>query len=486
MSDFNLELGLMPVIATPYPVHVLMESGTDAFGITAPGSKIEWILQVEKTGLLSELGFRYSTTLGVSSTVPPPTQRISLQTVDLTTGHATGSIQTSATFTPQHEAIDGPGVTWNGTWQWVNVPSASVVAGQLIAIVIEYSSGTIGPPNSYYNGIILNSSNGIGGNFPYVWAKGSRHTDRLIVGYKVDGRAYGWPIEQLRRPGYNAGEKALRFQFDGEWCDSYRIAGCTWQGQHAGSTGQQYSVRLYDGTTEIARTTVDGDHSHLLGENSLFHTILFDEGTLPTLLPDRPYRLAIAPDVSTTEITLDTYYAASGGDAVAFPGGNQFFLSERDSTSDSWSDSGEARPMIDLIISEWGAPAQEVVGIHLKFTPALNDPYFIQHADDQIERNLIEIPEGINAHEFPGVPIGNAIESYSGWATVEVFKDPDVDFSAEFLIHAEQPIEELKFLRWQPWETGTFQIVFRLRSKEGSSNIILITRYVRILLTGES
>jgi len=59
--------------------------------------------------------------------------------------------------------------------------------------------------------------------------------------------------------------------------------------------------------------------------------------------------------------------------------------------------------------------------------------------------------------------IGNAIESYQGWKTVEVFKGCT-------LLYYERNIELLK---WVSWDYGCFdtteQIVFRMRSKRGSA-----------------
>lgn len=480
MADFGIELGLMPVIATPYPLQLILETRfVDGYQINSVGSKIEWIKQIAATGSLTQIGFRYISTLGSGVDLEPPTQRISIQGVDSSTGRANGLVQTSATYRPQVDVIDGPGSSWNQTWQWINVPSATVNVGQLIAIVIEYSSGPIRPPSSSYSGRILNTSSGTA-RFPYSHANGGFKDDRILVAYKVNGITYGWPIEDFSRTIYSGSAmKGVKFRFDSDWADSFKIAGCTWQGEHASNTNATYSMRLYDGDTEIGRTTVDADHSMEVGSRSQLHTVLFDESTLPELVPDHFYRLVIAAD--TTGIQMDVYHAPSQEDALAYPGGANLFFTEGSGGS-NWSDDGAARPMIDLIVSEWGAPAKEAVGIHLKFTPKYNDGFFIQHSDDQIESNIIEVPIDTEPHEFPGIPIGKAIESYSGYATVEVFLDPDVDRSSEFLIHEEQLIEELKFLRWQPWENGTFEVVFRLRAALGSAFFEEVIRYVRIIV----
>jgi hypothetical protein len=487
MSDMNIRLGLMPVI----PTHATGELTFGSYNIDGVGARIEHIIEIEETGTLTHLGFRYRGTSGALSAGNTTTQLISLQGVDASTGQSDGLIKTSATFRPKDSSVDPTETDWSKTWQWVQVPSVSVTLGQLLAIVIEYHSGPIDPPTSIYTGRVIATST-FQGRFPYsAWTSNilgrTEYYDGSVVGYRLtpsggSNQAYGWPIKDLLIDGYSGGaQRALRFSFDTDWNDSYKIAGCTWVGQVGTSSNQQYSMRLYEGTSEIGRTTVDSDHSMELTERD-FHMILFDEATLPELTSGTVYRLAIVPELSTTECILDTYECESNFEQAAFPGRGAFYYSERSGAGSGWTDYPNRRPLMDLIVSEWGAPLEENVGVHIKVTPKYNDPIQVQHADDQIENNTVEVPSGSEPHEFPGVPIGSALESYSGYKTVEVFKDPDAARSIEYMIHPEQDIEDLKYLAWTPWEEGTFEIVFRLRAASGSAVYKEVIRHVRVIL----
>jgi hypothetical protein len=494
MSDFDLELGLMPYLPTTWSTGLVLETGVDGYNINNVASRLEWLFHIEQTGTLTSLGFLYGGTKFFTTVSINTTLEISLQGVDATTGQADGVKRTSQAFRPPLTFFGDP-VDWDQGWQWVNVAGASVTRGEFVAVVIEYLAGPVGPPWSNFKPRILSTSLGRKG-WPYSAASGggTRVTSNngLIIGYMVDGKAYGWPIADMTIggtapvgfpiTGFSGGAmRALRFQMDVGWADTFKVAGCTWVGKHSSNTTLNYSMRLYDGTTEIGRTTVDVDHSADF-LTSGFHTVMFDEGELPQLDTGKPYRLAIVADDPQTLIAMEAYHCASSVEQAAFPGGAEFYMSERDDAGDSWTDLPEARPLIDLIINDWGVPVEEAIGLHLKVTPKYNDTFLVQHADDQIENNIVEVPDGTNPNEFPGVPIGNAVESYSGYATVEVFKDPDADRSLEFLIHPEQPIEELKFLRWEPFVDETTEIVFRFRAAEGSAVFREVIRYVRVIL----
>jgi hypothetical protein len=136
--------------------------------------------------------------------------------------------------------------------------------------------------------------------------------------------------------------------------------------------------------------------------------------------------------------------------------------------------------MIDLGFFDWGVAAPPAIGWHLKFIPRYNDNALIEHADDQI-RDPDETVDG-EPHEQPGFPIGDAIKSYGGFLTVEIFRDPAGTFDATTRIRNEMLIEEAKILNWDPFLPGDeSNIVFRLRAAFGSTTFVDIDQYGRLV-----
>lgn len=81
----------------------------------------------------------------------------------------------------------------------------------------------------------------------------------------------------------------------------------------------------------------------------------------------------------------------------------------------------------------------------------------------------------LNAHENPVTVIGNAIESYQGFATVEVWL-------WDYLLYTERPIEQLKVVNWpSACLYTTEQLTFRFRTKSLSADYVDVTQYVRVV-----
>ncbi|UCG53572.1 MAG: hypothetical protein JSW58_08440 [Candidatus Latescibacterota bacterium] len=126
--------------------------------------------------------------------------------------------------------------------------------------------------------------------------------------------------------------------------------------------------------------------------------------------------------------------------------------------------------------------------LHIKIVPRYNDEELVQHADDQINTGTTITGE---PHEVPGFPIGNAVESYQGFLTCEIFwetietdtdGEPDTDLTGDGLIvyAAEALCETQKIIEIDPAPSGFLHFVFRLRTAWGSSDYIDIDQYVYI------
>jgi len=106
--------------------------------------------------------------------------------------------------------------------------------------------------------------------------------------------------------------------------------------------------------------------------------------------------------------------------------------------------------------------------LHVKIVPGRNDGDFIQHADDQINNGEVDTPD----HELPGNPIGETIESYQGFKTVEVFRNGS-------RLYGEQLCEKLKVVACHA-EASLVQFVFRLRTALGSLYYVDVDQWVYI------
>lgn len=143
---------------------------------------------------------------------------------------------------------------------------------------------------------------------------------------------------------------------------------------------------------------------------------------------------------------------------------------------------------------------------HVKVVPRHNDGPFVQHADDQINDGS-EITGA--AHEVDGYPIGEAIESYQGFDTCEVYrelltidsstggewfvpKDTNGDYIVDAagrplgsgieLVYSERPVEQIKVLRFGPFsETQFWRYEFRLRVKAGAADYTVVDQYIYIV-----
>lgn len=477
MSDFfHMPLGLNPVWPSPIKnVTTAVQSGS--FIVNAASAKAEVIFQIQEQATIRRLGFLYNT-----SQNQPPKQRISLQgvTASLTSD---GVTFTAAAYTPP-AAGSIEHLDWKSNWRWVAVPEASFSRGQLVALVIEYDSGFVDAINtSQYSMTYVGSSTSRGG-FPFVIEKGIRRGDRPIYGYQSVTRTYGTPCQSLQKEVFGSPkQRGLRFVLNSDYGQVFRVAGVIWQGSLSEpSNNESYFLSLYSGTNLLTRSRVDADFKKASAfKQDRVSRRLFTGDELPELEFGMEYIVAIDPQDTGSAFELTTMKLGQRENMSALIGGDELYFAKRDSQQQGWAFVKDERPLMDLIISEWGSRVRELKGVHIKVTPKYNDPTLVQHGDDQIESNIEEVPVGEHPHEFLGIPIGRAIESYSGYVTVEVFKDPDVDRSFEFMIHPEQPIEELKFIRWDPWVDGVFQIVFRLRAKDDSATFKEVIRYVRII-----
>lgn len=337
------------------------DGGTVAFtnfALDGNTDLVEWIFQAPAAITISKLGFRYGVRAGT-----PPTYQISLQGVG-TDGNPDGTIKGATNnalkaFTPPADA------TWNSTWQWLTLDETATVArGDMLAIVIAYSSGTVdGSNNSSFT-----THASIGGSrqgHPYATQNAAgvrtRSTSMPIYGYTSASATYGRPLETITATAYNSGsspnEYGLRFTIPTTWCSTFKVVGIRWFGL-TGGAGDSYDVELYDADgdpgTVLQSVTIDWDYNTAVGGSSRMQELYFNEATLSTLNAGSTYHVGLTANDAANGMAVHRLTVDAAGDWEAWPGGQHFADATR--AGAGWTSVAAIRPLIHLILDDITAP----------------------------------------------------------------------------------------------------------------------------------
>lgn len=321
---------------------------------------VEWIVQAAEAATITRLGIRLGVITGTT-----PTYRISAQGVTAA-GIPDGTIKGGTnnalkTFTPS-------GLGWtDGEWHWLDLDETfAVTRGEVFAIVVDYSSGTVDGSNNASFTIGITATNEPSFPYPIQNNAGSRAKQAVFatVGWGSAGTAYGRPIEGLTITSFSSGstpdEWAVKFTLPADWGSTFKLLGFR-APIGINSAGNTITFILYDsdGTTELQNITWDGDF--ISATNTRMGYFYFDEATLATLNFGTAYRLAMRPDgagtVSVTTITVD-----AAGDIAPWPGGTIFAVSTQ--TDDGgFSDDTLSHMDIDLILDDITEPSSNFIAL---------------------------------------------------------------------------------------------------------------------------
>lgn len=338
-------------------------AGFVTFVLDAATDILEWIFQAPAAITITRLGFRYGLRTGT-----PPTYRISLQGVDadgLPNGVIKGATNNALkTFTPPADT------TWNSTWQWQTlVESYTCTRGEWLAIVIDYSAGTIdGTNNSTFTSVFSSGAGRTG--HPYAIQNNAgvrtRQVENPVYGYASATVTYGCPVEAMTFTGFSSGstpnEYGLTFNLPAAWGATYQVVGIKWFGQTANSTGDSCTISLYDADgdpgTVLQSIVYDWDMNATPGSaggNTRNNTIYFDEATLASLNFGTTYHVGIRADQVSVGMTVTVMNLDAAADRAAWPGGENFNACTR--AGGVWTEDTAARPLIALILADWTEPA---------------------------------------------------------------------------------------------------------------------------------
>lgn len=324
------------------------------FTLNASTDQLEWIFQAQDDLTITRLLFRYGVRTGT-----PPTFIISLQGVG-TTGNPDGTIKgggspASKTFTPPADT------TWNSTYREITLDNAyAATAGEWLAIVIAYSSGTIdGSNNSSFTSVFTNMSTRL---HPYAIENDAgvraRSSHNPNFAYGTAGAVYGTPLLTGTFTNFSSAttpdEYGVKFTIPADWCATYKIVGVLFG--MSGGAGATALIQLYDsdGTSVLQNVTYDGDYVRTAASDSITR-VYFDETTLATLTAGTTYRIGIAPQSATAW----TFQHNAVGDAShwnGWNGGTNFAYTTR-TDAGAWTDTTTTRPSIALILADITEPA---------------------------------------------------------------------------------------------------------------------------------
>lgn len=325
-----------------------------AFTLQTTTDSIEYLFQCEKAVTITQLGYTYGVRTGT-----PPTYQIDLEGINLTTGRADGTIKSGtnakATFTPPASTAQ------DGTTQYKTLTSSyACTKGEFLAMVIKYSSGTIGAGNNGSFAYQLGWSNFAYG-FPYSvtvnTGAGTKRAGPPVFAYTDGTTYYGNPIQTMTQDCYsNAVEDGITFTIPSTWCSTIKLKGVAWYGATP-SAAKDTVVNLYSGvaagsTTVLDTATLDGDVLDANG-SSRVTKVLFTTETALTC--GNGYRIAFAPVSAASSFCLESAVVGANSDFSAWPWGINTFFSTR--TGGNWTDTTTKRPEVKFIFSDITAPS---------------------------------------------------------------------------------------------------------------------------------
>lgn len=319
------------------PEEVHCATGFTSLLIDASGEKVEFVFNIPKTGNITQVGFR------TGAVTSAQTLRVELQTVDGTTGDASGSAYGGMVKGTQASPAA------NTFYDVALGTAASATQGDTVAAVIEFD-GTVGNLNIAYLVSLMQKSMPYVGLYTGTWAK-SIGVPVLSIKYD-DGSYYDcscWPGSAFNTQNINTGtatdERALKFKFP----YPVRVRGAWVYSSPAGTTSD-YDVVLYDsdGTTALQTKSVDANNLQTTGARRISHAYF---PASQTLSKDTFYRLSIKP-TTANNLTFDDFSVDSAGILDSIGGGQNFHLSTR-ADAGAWTDTTTKRPFCGLILDQF-------------------------------------------------------------------------------------------------------------------------------------
>ncbi len=313
------------------------------FTLNQSTDAIEYIFQVPPGAAsytITRLGFRQGTLTGTA-----PIFRVSLQGVAAATGRADGTIKNSTNAFVLYTPTGGN----NSTWQWVTLGATYAASpGEFLAMVIDYSSGTIdGSNNCTFTTDLSNTL----ACFPNRWtvdnSVGTRAQSLFVMGWGTAGTAYGAPLSTISALSFNSGstpdEWACRFL-----APTTNVIGFRYLSGGSVTAGTTITFALYSGTSVLQNVTIDTDFFIQSRTDSFY----FDEASLSTLTIGNAYYLGMAPGSASNQ-GLACLDVVANADLAAYALGVDCYAASR-TDAGAWTDLNTRRLWLEPILGGSG------------------------------------------------------------------------------------------------------------------------------------
>lgn len=296
----------------------------------------------------------------LSITGTSPTQRISIQGIAYVGAVANpdgtvlgGASPASATFNPT-----SLGHAANSHNTIVLDNSIALTRGQKIAVVLEYSSGTVDASNCitpYY----YTTMPDLGLPYPVDYqASWLERTGAPLFSFGNSTTTYGYPFAQATQQSYtSAGTNEYGFVFNLPTANgvTYELYGVRILYSPPGASGT-YAAKVYQGDG-AADTTVLQSNTGLVGALSgttnRVHTILFS-GTLATLSFGSPYRFSLLAETANTN-TLYYLNFTTAGHQLSMSQAVAAYWTSR--AGGNWTDVTTRMAIVELLIGNITLPS---------------------------------------------------------------------------------------------------------------------------------
>jgi hypothetical protein len=339
----------LQIASTPHGYPVTTPSFNNQV-FSASSTKLGVIFQAQSAEPITALLARYGVRTGT-----PPAHKISLQGVDIS-GNPDGTVKGGAS--PASKVFTPPASTaWDGTVQTFTLDNSyTPAAGDWLAWVLEYSSGTIDASN---NSSWTRSVSNIGSGrytVPYTllntgtWARTG--TALAVWGWKGATNTFGFPLLAVNATSatVDGNRVAMRFTLPSGAGTSIGVAGLRLNLSTPAAGGQNYIVGIWDDAgTALQTITIDSDYISINGITILQGEAWFSS---PATLTDGTVYYA-GVQRSGTNLGITTLDFANANDLTAMPGGSGFYLATWNGSA--WSAVQTSRPFVELMLSDMTA-----------------------------------------------------------------------------------------------------------------------------------
>lgn len=325
------------------------------FTIDATNDSKHFIFAAENTEAITHLGFRYGARVGT-----PCVQRVSLQSLaggPPQYGDGTvlgGGSPASATFTPPADA------TWNGTWQWIALTNSyTPTRGQLLALVIDYSSGTVNGSNSssytyaYQSGSLVLES-GMPYSVQLNAGSPSGSAYHPPFGIRTANTRYGrvfyntWATRGALTTGHRI---AMKFNLPTQFGSTYTIRGFEFLGSITNNQDTNNILAgLWSASALIQGVNCDSRRFYVHSNSYSLNRVLFDESSLTALTTGTTYYLGFEVLGASRQALISGSQLTDANDRLAYPWGTAVNYATYNTSV--WTDDTTVVPWVFPIIDD--------------------------------------------------------------------------------------------------------------------------------------